>query len=143
MSSLIRPILASLLCGVIVLGHAPVWLHVGHCEHHAHVQSGVASDKTASVVIYSHVCQHHAPPQETAKTVSDTHDAPVSGGQHDHDSDTCVICQSLASPGGVTWELLVSLPFEIISSPVFVAPEPVLAATLLSIPQPRGPPVVA
>ncbi|MGB7342878.1 MAG: DUF2946 family protein [Pirellulaceae bacterium] len=141
MSSLLRPILASLLCGTIVLGHAPAWLHVGTCEGHSDSQSVVASEQTVSVC--THGCQHHTPPPADPKTVSDTHNSPVSGDHHHHDSDTCVICQSLASPGGVTWELLVSLRLEFAASPSFVAAESVLSSTLLSIPQPRGPPVVA
>ncbi|WP_145390069.1 DUF2946 family protein [Stieleria neptunia] len=140
MSSSFRPILASLLCCMIVLGHAPAWLHVAHCEGHGHAPSGVATEKTAVVSVCSHGCQHHASPSEAADPVSDPHD---SGEQHPHDSDTCVICQSLASPSGVTWELLVSLPSEFISHPVVVAADSFLPATLLSIPQPRGPPAVA
>lgn len=140
MFSLYRPILASLLCGVIVLGHAPVWLHVGSCEGHGHVPS-TSTGETVAVCV--HGCQHHTAPHkfaEAAKTVSQPNDSPP---QHQHDSDTCLMCQSLASSNGVNWELSISLPTEFTSRPVLVAADSVLLATLLSIPQPRGPPVVA
>ena len=60
---------------------------------------------------------------------------------HDgHDSESCVICQSLGVPNGVAWKLellsIVRLDFDIAKIPAFVAPE----STSLSIPQPRGPP---
>ena len=146
MSSSFRHILGSLLCGLIVLGHAPAWLHVGTCDGHGHALSSVASEETASVC--SHGCGHHASHHEAAApeaaaTDPHSHDSPVSDDQHQHDSDTCAICQSLAGPGGVTWDLLVSVPAEFVPQPVFVAAESTLSATLLSIPQPRGPPAVA
>jgi hypothetical protein len=126
---------------MIVLGHAPAWLHVGICEGHGHPSVDVAAEETVSVC--SHGCVHHESSQEVADTTSGTYGSPVSDDQHQHDSDTCVVCQSLASPNGVTWELLVSLPAEFVSQPAFFAAETALPATFLSIPQPRGPPVVA
>ena len=138
MPSLFRHILASLLCGVIVLGHAPAWLHVGTCEGHGHVHS-VATPSEA-VPVCPHGCEHHSPTPESAIAMAHSHE---SGNHPQHDSDTCVTCQSLASPGGVTGELLVSLAAEFVSQPIFVAAEFSFQPTLLSIPQPRGPPAAA
>ena len=140
MSSLFRPILATLLCSMIVLGHAPAWLHVVHCEGHGHASFGVASNTSAAISICSYGCHHHVSPLAATETVPHSQD---SSNHHQHDSDSCAICQSLASPSGVTWELLVSLPAEFVSYPVATAAELRFPAILLSIPQPRGPPVVA
>ncbi|EGF24776.1 hypothetical protein RBWH47_03143 [Rhodopirellula baltica WH47] len=60
-----------------------------------------------------------------------------------HDHDTCGICQSLASPVGVTWDLVVVLPTEFVSELTSVPAVRPLLATLLSIPQPRGPPAIS
>lgn len=137
MTSLFRPLLASLLCGMIVLGHAPAWLHVANCDSESH--SHAAVPKTESVSVCSHACHHHATEPEADETVSHSHD---SSAPHQHDSDTCVICQSLASPTGVTWELVVALPAEFVSEPAFVSLDRPLLAIFLSIPLPRGPPVI-
>lgn len=123
---------------MIVFGHAPAWLHVGTCGGHGHASADVAPEET--VAVCPHGCQHHASAVGAAKADSQPLD---SGDHHEHDSDTCVICQSLASPSGVNWHLLVSPSVEYFSQPLPVVAEPVLSATLLSIPQPRGPPVVA
>ncbi|WP_404305627.1 DUF2946 family protein [Neorhodopirellula lusitana] len=143
MTSLFRPLVASLLCSLIVIGHAPAWLHVATCESesHAHVMDS-ASD---TVFVCSHGCHHHATAPDASssdadETVPASHD---SSSPHEHDSSTCGICQSLAAPVGVTWELVVVLPVEFGSELTSVPPARPLSATLLSIPQPRGPPVVA
>lgn len=150
MPSFHRLIFASLLCGMIVFGQAPAWLHVGSCEGHGHVSASVtqaemtSSERTVSVC--SHGCQHHATDLGNLQPVALPDDSPVSGDQHSdhqHDSESCVICQSLASANGVTWQMLVSVPSEFSSRPVFVAQDRILAANLLSIPQPRGPPTIA
>lgn len=138
MHPLFRPLLASLLCGTIVLGHAPAWLHVGTCEGHGHASAAVAPE--GSVSACSSGCMHHASSPAATETGAGLHD---SGDHQPHDSDNCVTCQSLASPSGVTWELLVSLPSQFVSHPAYVASESSFSATLLSLPQPRGPPAAA
>lgn len=147
MSPLSRPILASLLCGMIVLGQAPAWLHVGTCDGHGHGPERVSLAAEPTISVCAHGCSHHTSTTPTAETPtaepSTTSDMPDSGDPHQHDSDTCVVCQSLVSPNGVHWELLTPLPTQYVSQPIFVATESVLLATLLSIPQPRGPPVAA
>ncbi|WP_145117146.1 DUF2946 domain-containing protein [Rosistilla oblonga] len=124
MTSLFRPILPSLLCLVVAWGHAPAWLHVATCDGHGHHH--------AAASVCSHGCHHHA-----------GDDSKTSDGEshHQHDADDCPICQSLASPSGVNWNLDPSL----LSDRLVQSSDPILdavaVAATLSIARPRGPPV--
>ncbi len=138
MTSLFRPFFASLLCSMIVLGHAPAWLHVVTCDSGSPRQA--VSQANESNAVCSHGAHHHPVEPVAGETVSDAHHP---SRPHQHDSDTCLVCQSLAVPAGVTWELGVALPAEFVSEPAFISPGRPLLATLLSVPQPRGPPAVA
>lgn len=141
MPSLFRPLLASVLCGVIVFGPVPVWMHVAVCDGHGHSVASVDAEAlNQSRLGCPHGCQHHVVADKSADVL---HDSPRPGDQHPHDSDTCYVCQSLVGPSGVNWNLLVSPPSVLALHPVPHAAESVSFATLLSIPQPRGPPVAA
>ncbi len=140
MTSLFRPLVASLLCSLIVFGHAPAWLHVATCdsESHSHADDN-ASD---AVSVCPHGCHHHVTESE-ASTTDASETVPHSQDSNaPHDHDTCGICQSLASPVGVTWDLVVVLPTEYASELTSVPAVRPSLATLLSIPQPRGPPAI-
>ncbi|WP_047813231.1 DUF2946 family protein [Rhodopirellula islandica] len=142
MTSLFRPLVASLLCSLIVLGQAPAWLHVATCDSESHSQ--VTESASDTVFVCSHGCYHQATAPDASGSDADnavpaSHD---SSSPHEHDPNTCGICQSLAAPVGVTWELVVVLPVESVSELTSVSPARLLSATLLSIPQPRGPPAI-
>ena len=138
MTSFVRPIVISLLCGMAAIGHAPAWLHVACCDHESHRQVASASASTDARSC-GHSCCHHA----TAKTDSNVNEAASedSSQPHEgHDSDSCLICQSLGLPNGIAWHL--DSPstrqeiVELINVSSVIAPE----SASLSIPQPRGPP---
>ena len=140
MTSPIRPFLSSILCCVIAFGHAPAWLHVATCDGHSHAKSSVSSEKTEPTC--SHCCHHQhddeeATGQELLRIDGD------GGSHHEHDSGNCLICQSLASPCGVTWQINQTLVTGLVFQPAFFPSECLFASASLSIAHPRGPPVVA
>lgn len=141
MTSLVRPFLSSILCCVIAFGHAPAWLHVATCDDHSHAKSSVSSEKAESTC--SHCCHHHHDDDEEAIGQELLRIAGDGGSHHEHDSDNCLICQSLASPCGVTWQLSLPLVTGLVSQPALLPAERVFASAALSIAHPRGPPVVA
>ena len=135
MNSSIRTIIASLLCGVAVLGHAPAWVHLADCDHGAHEASlHEASAPVEETCPFG--CQHHADDDAAESPQGD------SDGHH-HDSDSCVICQSLAAPTGVTWQIESNLSSEACCEFVQVLSILETRSNFQSIPQPRGPPVSA
>ena len=131
MTSTLRPLIACLLIGVAVFGHAPAWVHIAGCEH-----GNVAS--TVEETVLCHSCCHHGDAFASQPKSSDhSKDAPL----HQHDSDRCATCQSLATPLGVTWDFESRISCEIFVEQVKVITHHFLESTSLSIPQPRGPPI--
>lgn len=147
MTSPIRPFLSSLLCCVIVFGHAPAWLHVATCDGHSQPKTSVASEKTESACL--HCCSHHFEDDASVTDQASVGDldslrvAGDSGTGHEHDSDDCLICQSLASPCGVAWQLSAPLATELVSQPALLSTDRCFASASLSIAHPRGPPALA
>ncbi|WP_417746867.1 DUF2946 family protein [Rosistilla oblonga] len=137
MTSLFRPILPSLLCLVVAWGHAPAWLHVATCDGHG--------DHHAAASVCSHGCHHHAGdlPNAGDLQADESNAAGACDGEshHHHDADDCPICQSLASPSGVNW----NLDPQLLSDRLVQSSDPILdavaVAATLSIARPRGPPV--
>lgn len=137
MTSFVRPIVASLLCAMAVIGHAPSWLHVAGCDSEKSRQLSGASGPEGSDC--HHGCCHHASPVADRPDAEESSQKP-DDHRGDHDADTCALCQSLGLPNGVTWKL--DLP-SIVLLDLGVAKIPSLAvaeSTSLSIPRPRGPP---
>lgn len=146
MTSLFRPLLSSILCCVIACGHAPAWLHVATCDGHSHAED-VCGEANVSSSTSETECSHCCHPRPTL--------GPVSSGQNDvqidndgeshgeHDSDNCFVCQSLASPCGVTSEFVSSIVTGLVSQPSALPGECIFASAALKIAHPRGPPVVA
>ena len=160
MTPVIRTLKALLLCGVVALGHAPAWMHVADCDHGCHLESSNAvfdgirvedrreAEFARAVVPCSHgCCQHVAQEsQESRSTIDEVASSCASDcgddGHHHHDSDSCSICQSLAVPAGVTWQLTpeVSCDIEVEISNVVDSRSP--ESSFQTIPRPRGPPTL-
>lgn len=146
MTSFIRITGTLLLCGMAILGHAPAWLHVAQCGHGGHLHLGshlhLGDIESLPATDDQHdCCCHHDHESAGRISESDEREPQVPGHSHDsHDSETCVICQSLAMPNGVSWDLetvtvvLLDAQLECIAGQL--PPE----STSLAIPQPRGPP---
>ncbi len=124
---------------MIALGHLPAWLHVATCDQHSHV--GLVQDAASEATTCSHGCHHHG---DDRRVVTDDC-VPCEDSQpvHDHDSDSCALCQSLASPVGFVLVLEQPLALEYLGEPVFPCADRLPVEASIAIPQPRGPPVVA
>ncbi len=133
MTSFVRPIIASLLCIVIAIGQMPAWLHVAGCDHepHLHLGSGVQQKSDACG------CHHHG--DDVATSEGNLTDKPLPH-DHQHDSDTCAICQSLVAPTGIHWQLETLVVGQICVDSDRGVDLPVIASVILSTAQPRGPP---
>lgn len=101
MFPLIRRISVILLCGVVLLGQFPAWLHVVGCHDHEHSGSKHAFDQAvhhhAATVGDEHhdgLCHHEDEVEPAAETV---HSSPTN---ESHDSDHCVICGFAGLPCG-------------------------------------------
>lgn len=134
MTSCVRPLLAALLCSVVVFGHAPAWWHVATCDHPV-----VADDSHATC---SH--GHHHDAGSSSSSELDGHVA-ISAAHHhgSHDHDACLICQSLISPSGSALSTIISLPVDRTAEPLSCCVDAVFTSASITIACPRGPPVVA
>ena len=139
--SLVRPLLVSLLCSMILLGHAPAWFHLAGCSHGP---EGIASSNATDGLTCSHGCAHHdesgSSNQEESQSSNDPSQLPA---DHEHDSDTCAVCQSLVAPTGIQWQndvVTVRDAGDFLASSVDSSRA--IAAQLL-LPQPRGPPAIS
>lgn len=136
MFSLVRFLDAALLGLLVVFGPAVAWVHVGQCEGRH------SAAEPQSCCTHEPCCTHagHDYPDQTPErdfeqeSSSDGHD----GRPHDH--DRCSVCQSLAGPSGVTWELVIALPVDQTTEPLWVLPRVSIASAAIRIAHPRGPP---
>ncbi|WP_368861065.1 DUF2946 family protein [Rhodopirellula halodulae] len=136
MTSLVRSVLPILLCSVVALGQAPVWLHVGSCDGHASVETAPAANENGSC---SHCCHH----RDAASRPVEGDDAKQSGSSssgHDHDSHDCFLCQSLGAPTGFTTVDLTPPLAELSIDEASLLYARVDVSTHRSTAHPRGPP---
>ena len=140
MTSLFRPLLSSLLCCVIAIGQLPALLHVATCHGHAQCHS-VETEQDSSVGC-SHGCHHHASensdrgPSEHVGQNEESPAVPL------HDSKHCAICHSLANPAGFVWNFELPLMQECLHELASLCADRLPVEASVTIPQPRGPPVV-
>lgn len=154
-----RRLFAFLLCGSLLLGPIPAWLHVSSCD-------GGAADRISPASIASidddrgnpgdecreHCCHHSGLPVAIqGLSVVDTQSGVDTSGHdhsdhsspsHEHDSHSCVICQSLVTPGEVLWQLDIVCDGIVRRFDCPRVTSPFAVAASLAIPQPRGPPVI-
>ena len=141
MTSLFRPLLSSLLCCVIAIGQLPALLHVASCHGHAHCQRMEAERESSEVC--SHGCHHHASensergPKDHVVQNEESPAVPL------HDSEHCAICHSLANPVGLVWNFELPLVQECLFELSSLCADRLPVEASITIPQPRGPPVVA
>ena len=140
MTLMLRPVLISVLCSMIALGHLPAWLHVMTC--HGHSYEAVNPTAARKVSPCPHGCHHHAVDDRSVSTY-DSAQSEDSHPTHEHDSDTCAICHSLASPVGFFLIFEQSLEPKYLGEPVFVCADRIPVEASNAIPQPRGPPALA
>lgn len=146
MTSLFRPLLTSLLCCVIALGQLPALLHVASCHGHAQGLPSVAESTSSNAC--AHGCHNHATDQYPAEALAlgDTsqsnhdHESP---GVPPHDSDHCATCHSLANPVGFGWKFELPHVQNYLCELISICADRLPVEASITIPQPRGPPVVA
>lgn len=141
MTSPVRPVLtqsawAILLCCVIALGHAPAWMHVATCGC-THVDPAAQLTITSCSTGHDH-CSHCCGHVDDDDSVLADQDQ-KSG--HEHDSDSCAICQSLASSCGVPWQLDLLSDSELVFQFAYATPDESLLPLWIVSAHPRGPPV--
>ncbi|TWU43845.1 hypothetical protein Q31b_13770 [Novipirellula aureliae] len=165
MTSPVRPLLASLLCCVIALGHSPAWLHVATCGC-THVDAAVSLATSPGSTRHdhcSHCCGHvenghvESGPTENAPTENGgvaSHDgdqpvaivsvssSPAHEHGHGHDSEACAICHSLASSCGVPWQLDVMSVSQAVCHFVLARHQEPFLPRLSASAHPRGPPAI-
>ncbi|EMI19178.1 hypothetical protein RMSM_03896 [Rhodopirellula maiorica SM1] len=117
------------------------------CDGHSHAKASVSYEDTVScedtTSACSQCCHHHHDDEDAAADPDRPESSGDSDSNHQHDSDHCLICQSLASSLGVPWELSVPLSTGTVSQPAILPTECVFTSAFLSTAHPRGPPVSA
>jgi len=146
MTSPFRALLSSLLCCVIAFGQLPALLHVASCDGHSHSQQ-VGLEKDSSEAC-SHGCHHL--PTDIHQSDSMVRGEKSRGAQNEkspavplHDSEHCGICHSLANPVGLVWNFELPLVQECLCELAISRADRFPVEASITIPQPRGPPVVA
>ena len=159
MRTRVRPFIAILLCGVLLLGHFPAWLHVVACHSTAnspHLSPTPASKDVASNSCCCH-CDHECDSvavvvdqhQQSRTNVefaaaTEWHDSQLPcQSEHqptDHDSDRCVVCQSLYLAMDQSPEFDSLDRFELIPFLMVAIPERFSTHISLREQRPRGPP---
>lgn len=128
----LRHSIAVSICTVAALGHAPAWLHVTMCGN-----SETASSDSEITPASSGCGACCNPKQEPP---SEEHSAPSPAP---HDSDSCVICQSLACPLGSGWIPVTLATTGDVQDRLTIQPPPLALAFWAGMPRLRGPPVSA
>ncbi len=152
MKSLFRPTLIAVLCSLLALGHGPAYLHVATCDGHRATVDDDSESATTELAISeltgccSHSCAAHtcsADTRHTSSPVTHASDSAPDTEHPTHDSEHCVVCQSLALPGGAV-TLPTTLDFSAMLDERCVAFQPSSPMADARGPfQPRGPPACA
>lgn len=154
MRTRVRPILVLLLCGVLLLGHIPAWLHAAVChadscgsQESIHTDSEQNSDNQPSrSCSHCHTSCHSSEADQPLRAAAKVSNKPLAFNvdQHDgqtHDEEHCVVCQSLT---GTACGLIADetrLTEVDCSHFVMVMPIGAWISDQHHIQQPRGPPV--
>ncbi|QDT59231.1 hypothetical protein SV7mr_17380 [Stieleria bergensis] len=138
MTPSLKSTLASLLCCLALLGHAPAWLHVAQCGDKCGHPTGQSLEQDEpQFSACAHGCLHH---QATTSKPAEQNGNDPDPTDEPHDSESCVLCQSLEAPLGAGWEKFHAvLTGNCLVEPAIVSPN-FYRAGFLAIPQPRGPP---
>jgi hypothetical protein len=103
-----RPILALLLCMLVAFGQLPALVHMHSCHHFSAFSTEQFKPKQKYDRAHSCKCLDHdlngqvaqlsveVPPCDAQQGDEDCHDD-GEHSHHEHDSDSCTICQSLLS----------------------------------------------
>ena len=127
-------VLSITLCCVMGMGYAPAWLHVARCDGN-HAPKIMAQAATCG-------CGHS---HEHGRSIGV--DVQTEGSENTphrgHDSDSCVICQSLSNAFGVATKLNIPPVGSLVSWPISQANDHIFVAPSHSTVKPRGPPAVS
>ena len=142
MMNYIRPIAVPFLCVLVAFGQLPALLHVRSC----HIQHCSSSSLDVAAKHLQLANRLPGAPSHACRHASCTHHLPVGERPDDrvpneHDSESCVVCQSLLSASLLErFEIAVTSQF---SCAKFVLPcESMLnSQSSIAIASPRGPPV--
>lgn len=150
MRTRVRPIFVFLLCGVLLLGHIPAWMHAAACHDLSHVGTdGFAQHDVPAADSHCDHCHSTCHPGNATRDDdrSDGHafenPAWVDNDTHheSHDDAHCVVCQSLVgSVLAASFDDSVRLPPDVCSFRICACPLGFWTADQLLIQQPRGPP---
>ena len=113
-----------LLCGLVAFGHAPAWIHVAQCT-----DSSVAATSETGC---KHCCCNHVKSDKSEQKSE----------SHDEGSESCAICQSLASATGVITRLGSDICFKFCVEITRTPERFLVESNPLSVARPRGPPVL-
>ncbi len=130
MSKLVRPFFAALMCGVMLAGNFPAYLHIA--SHEARVDGTPSQSSCHSCS----GCCHH--PERSS-------DEPEKPGQQDpdHDHQNCHICQSIFTIFSAP-QIVSELPLvAFLPQVVCLQSQPIAPGLDLSVPDSRGPPSLA
>lgn len=136
--SLLQKSLPILLCCVLAFGYAPAWFHVSICHDHHATGDDV---ETADFSCLGNCSHAHASASHESKT-AESQGADGQSSDHEHDSDTCFVCQSLGNANGLTPEWDTPLKGTSFCEPTSIPNEFTFVGPSLSIAEARGPPVV-
>ncbi|PAY20103.1 hypothetical protein CKO51_07560 [Rhodopirellula sp. SM50] len=139
MNSLVGKTISALLCGLVLMGQSAAWIHIATCEGYCDVSALPAG--ASSGPSHDGCGHHHGHGGLAVSTHCDRPEGPSSSPLHSHDSDDCVVCQSLAWAAG-----------EVVSNPVLCTGDALVERQVLtdspwvesfstSLPHLRGPPI--
>ncbi|MGB7327499.1 MAG: hypothetical protein WBD31_21665 [Rubripirellula sp.] len=147
----LRPFTTALLLALVCLGHLPAWVHVAYCHDPACVSGGAAEAHAAG---HSHGhgvsgsrshCHHRC--LHSGKSLDEAGSGDQAGLPSDsteelppHDSDTCAVCQSLATPCGFVGLDCGETPIQLLEQPISLPRDSDPLAADQFLPPARGPP---
>ncbi|MEM9365534.1 MAG: hypothetical protein AAGD07_06020 [Planctomycetota bacterium] len=155
----IRFLITLSLSGLLALGGMPAWAHHADCGRLGHCcsSSAATAHKVADATdqnppekrcgkVCTHGCSHHEENEASAKKTpigtkpALTASAGPTGPGHQHGSGSCVLCQSLQTPGGAITPGLASAPHGLACQSAYLIVEVDEASDSRPRPLSRGPP---
>jgi len=142
MLSLRQSLVPVILCGMVLVGQLPAWMHLAECTQTTATATDHDSDEGRDSELTPSSCSDSCCGLEAKPLNREGENTSSSGSEDDHHEDSCFICQSLSLPNGFTTPSIGIALGELVAESSSQLIAQIDEAVSVGIPESRGPPAI-